>query len=1303
MDLNSSLWLHDPRLREERQYWENLWSELPERSLLLSASVKKSAVGQWSERILSLPEQATAWLFRVSNHSDRRLFAALAALTEVMLAKFTGDSRFLFAVPLERMPASDGLLNTFILMNMSAMSEQTYQSLTQAAHTAYQEGIKHCNFPLEAFLAHQYGEDALAFIKSCSIGIALNNIHDINNLTCKPLLQFLFERSGDRIQVKVMHHESLASSVVESLSQWLIQASLWISECPGMPIEAARLMQENERRRLLETGQGTTLAWDNTLTLDASFRRAAARYGPQTAAVCSGTSMTYEQLDHLSEQLAHQLIRQGLQPGEAAAIAADRSCETLVAMLAVLKAGAAYVPLDLELPGERLHYILQDSHARFVIAASRTQDLNNLGLPVIRAEHPPFDCSSPAPVQSEHDGRSLAYILYTSGSTGHPKGVMIEHRNVLHLVQALQTDVFQEELQERKLALVAPFFFDASVQQIYPALLSGATLYITPDEVRVDGRKLHAFYRKHAIEYTDGTPMHLKMLSLVEDDYNVLALKQLVIGGEALCFEDVRAFRSKFSRVPPTVTNVYGPTECCVDCSFFHIGTEDSSSGIVPIGRPLGEGNLYILRNESELVPSGCTGELWISGPGVGRGYMHPAAKGVGSFLEDPFRAGARMYRSGDLCRWDEHGILHFVERMDYQVKIKGYRIELGEIEKAMIQLRGLKEAVAVVSPDAYGIARLIAFYTEEAGKNLRKDPETDLWNQLKEHLPGYMIPASFIRLEELPLLSNGKINRRRLSEPEFTDLVQQGDHKLPQTPVEKGVHEIWCETLGVAQASVRSNFFASGGHSINAVSMASALQRRFALPVSVSTIFNHPSIEQLAGYIESSQATVIPIARYGERESYPLSFQQRPIFIQQMLYPASYQYNMPSVFSVNGKLDRQRLYNAFSGLVQRHDLLRASFHYVQGEPRMLISSTPAVPDLEDVGQGEISELLARFVRPFDLTKAVQMRMGIASDENENVLLLLDLHHLVCDGESMAYLLRDLFSLYAVAELPDLPGHRFADYCLWQEDYEETASYQQHEKHWREQFTGIGGTKMKYSGLDGDNNQPTGARVETMLDDHMLVQIQDAAQTLRLSVHVFMLNAYAILLSKYLSMSDFGLGTAVNARPAELSNVAGMFVYTLPLRIQIPSGQDFTGFSEQMMNQVARSLEHKEYRLEEYTRLIHTMFVYSENGLPEDTTLPDQVTLHPVPLAERAAKFDYTLECLGGTDGMCIGLDYQADQIEQPEASLLLKRYIFILEQVCANPALSLDEIRIRFPEEQAELKRTIERQSMIVSIPIDL
>ena len=998
---------------------------------------------------------------------------------------------------------------------------------------------------------------------------------------------------------------------------------------PHSFIRELDMTNTREKQKLLYEFNKTEAVSPKAFTLHGLFERQAAFTPERLAIRFSGGSLTYAELDMYASRLAAHLAARGVTNESIVGVLSERSPDMLIAVLAVLKAGGAYLPLDPAYPKERLSYMLKDSGASLLLTqpgcsapnfSGETLEVDMTSLASEKAENHEF---TPA------DGGSLAYVIYTSGSTGQPKGVAVEHRQAVSFLTGMQ---HQFPLSEDDIVMVkTSFSFDASVWQLFWWSLSGASAYLLPPGWEKDSALI-----VQAIHQENVTTAHFipAMLNSFLDQAEIerlsdrTSLKRVFAGGEPLAPRTAARFASVLPQV--SLIHGYGPTEATVDAAFYVLDPERDRDRLrIPIGKPVPGARLYVLDPHLAVQPSGVAGELYIAGAGVARGYLNRPALTEERFLEDPFYPGERMYKTGDVARWLPDGNVEFLGRTDDQVKIRGYRIEPGEIEAALRSIEGVREAAVTVRTDS-GEPELCA-YVEGLQRN-------EVRAQLERLLPGYMVPAYMIEMEQWPVTPSGKLDRNALPAP--GGAADAETYTAPRNVTEMKLSQLWEDVLKNGPVGIHDNFFDRGGHSLKATALVSRIAKEFDVQVPLKDVFAHPTVEGLATVIrEGTDSPYEAIKPAEKQETYPVSSAQKRIYVLQQLEDGGTGYNMPAVLELEGKLNPERMDRAFQELIKRHESLRTSFEQdAGGDPVQRIhDEVPFTLQTTVLGARTEQEAAAAFIKPFDLSQAPLFRAQIVKVSDERHLLLVDMHHIISDGVSVNILIREFGELYNNRKLPAL-RIQYKDYAVWQEGFKTGDAYKTQGAYWLKQLEG----ELPVLDLPADHARPpvrsfAGDKVSFTLDQEVASGLHKLARENGSTLYMVLLAAYTAFLSRLSGQEDIIVGSPIAGRPhKDLEPILGMFVNTLALRTRPEGGKPFVQYLQEVRETAMEAFEHQDYPFEELvdklelTRdmsrnpLFDVMFVLQ--NMDQESLELDELCLKPAANnGHQTSKFDLTL------------------------------------------------------------------------------
>ncbi|HEX8275451.1 MAG TPA: amino acid adenylation domain-containing protein, partial [Longimicrobiaceae bacterium] len=895
------------------------------------------------------------------------------------------------------------------------------------------------------------------------------------------------------------------------------------------------------------------------------FAGQAARTPEAPALVHGGEVLAYGELDRRANRLARHLLRRGVRPGDRVGICLERSPEMVVGLLGILKAGAAYVPLDPGYPADRLAFLLADSAVPLLLTREGLLDrLGEHGAMAVcvdrdRAAIGREGADAPeVRVTPEH----LAYVVYTSGSTGEPKGTEVPHR----AVPGFFWDVDYVRFDERQVLLQhSSTSWDALTLELWPALLKGGRCVLYPERIS-EPLGLGEQVRAHGVTTLWISSAYFNLV--VDTHPEALAgVRQLMVGGEAVSAPHLR--RALELHPGLRLVNGYGPSECTVFASCWPV-PPDFAGAAVPIGRPVGDRRVHVLDARSEPVPVGVPGELCVGGDGVGRGYLGRPALTAEKFVPDPFAAapGVRLYRTGDRARWRADGTLEFLGRTDQQVKLRGFRIEPGEIEAALEAHPAVREAVVLLREDAPGERRLVGYVVGEPGA---VPTAAELRTHLRERLPEHLVPAAIVALERLPLTPHGKTDRASLPAPELA--APAAAHVAPRTPTEELLAGIWADVLRRERVGVGESFFELGGHSLLATRVVSRIREAFGVELPLRALFEAPTLERLAARVEAQRAggpgtaapPLVPVERAGRL---PLSFAQERLWFLEQLSPGGHVYTVPGVLRLEGPLDAGALEAALGEIVRRHEALRTRFPSDGGHPWQEVLP-PGSPDafrlrVEPVAAAEAEgRIRAEVERPFDLERGPLFRAALLRPGADEHVLVLSMHHVVCDGWSLGVLFREwsaLYAAYARREASPLeePAVQYGDYAVWQRAWLHGEALEAQLAYWRGRLAGAPALE-----LPTDHPRPAvqgfaGARHSLTLGADETEGLRRLARREGATLFMVLMGGLQVLLGRYAESEDVVVGSPIAGRTRrETEGLIGLFVNTLALRTDLSGDPAF--------------------------------------------------------------------------------------------------------------------------------------------------
>ncbi len=1078
-----------------------------------------------------------------------------------------------------------------------------------------------------------------------------------------------------------------------------------VASNPALRLSSLPLMREAEQRQLLETWGRTAAEYTTSACIHELFDQQAVRTPDRVAVVCGDERLTYSELNERADRLARRLRSFGVTPDTRVGIHLPRSTGLAVAVLGVLKSGAAYVPLDPSYPFDRLAFMLEDSGIPLIVTELGLLDALPAGdaMPICLDDEESEtitqdDAANPAGPDN------LAYVIYTSGSTGRPKGVMVEHRAAVNLAFAHQQAIYSHHRSASGLhvSLNAPLAFDSCVERLL-LLLFGHTVYVMSEEVRQDPRAMLAYVERHVLDVLDFTPSQLRLLieaGLMERPG--MSARLVLVGGEAI---DEHLWQALARQDRVDFFNVYGPTECTVNASVCRVRT----SPLRPtVGRPLANVEVYVLDERQWPVPASIAGELYVGGAGLARGYLGNPDLTAEKFVPHPFATepGQRLYRTADRARFLPDGQIEFLGRIDGQVKIRGFRVELGEVEATLLGHPDVSEAVVVARDDDAGGKRLAAYVVAASEGAVDLD---GLRRRLAERLPGYMVPSTISLLDSLPLTENGKLDRKALPEPQARSAAASRE---PRTPQEEILCSLFAEVLGLEQVGVDDNFFELGGHSLIAVRLISMVRSTLGLELDITALFEAPSAALLSLRLNGAALGRQPSSREKDAGPLPLSYAQQRLWFIQQLAPDSHAYNIPMAARLTGRLELDALNATLSEIVRRHEVLRTTFSLDHGQPRQVIHAPArlelSVTDLTHVAAavrtGEAQRLAEEEARlPFDLEQTPPLRVRLLRLDVEEHVLLLTMHHIVSDGWSLGVLISEVGALYpafsgGVASPLSEPPIQYADYALWEHERLRGDELEQHLAYWRERLAGA----PPVLELPADHPRPPsqsfrGGQHSFLLPAHVTARLKQLSRREGVTLFMTLLAAFKVFLHRYTRREDVVVGSPIAGRNvAETEGLIGFFVNTLVLRTSLSGDPTFRELLARVRAVALGAYAHQglpfEKLVEEIQPERHTshsplyQVMFEMQNAPAETLALPGLTLESLKLDQAAAKFDLTLNMEESGEGIAAFLNYSTDIFEAETISRMASHLLILFEDAAEHADRRVSELELMSADEREQL-----------------
>ncbi|HEX5884977.1 MAG TPA: amino acid adenylation domain-containing protein, partial [Pyrinomonadaceae bacterium] len=1106
----------------------------------------------------------------------------------------------------------------------------------------------------------------------------------------------LFE--PETVKRMLRHYEALLSGIADNVDQRVSSIDLLVGD---------------ERRQVESWGRSDT-APSEAVPVHELFERQVALTPGAVAVLLEDESLTYSELNGKANQLAQTLRTHGAGSETRVAVLMDRSFEMIVSLLAILKSGATYVPLDPNHPQERLAFIVKDAGVELLLTQHQWSEIiSEFATTAVVVDVSALSTVSENPACVVHP-ENLAYITFTSGSTGQPKGVAVTHRGVVRLVT--QTN-YADFSADSVFMLAAPLAFDASTFEIWGALLNGARLSLMP--LRQPSLEELGFYvRKYAVTtlWLTAGLFHQMVDSCLDD---LRGVRQLLAGGDVLSPEHVRRVLNELPDC--TLINGYGPTENTTFTCCYPMRSGEEFGTSVPLGRPISGTYVYVLDRSLRPVPVGVVGELYTGGAGLARGYLNRSELTAERFVPDPFSSepGARLYRTGDLVRYRATGEIEFLGRADDQVKIRGFRIEPGEIASVLSEHPAVRQAV-VQARTGRGERCLVGYVVPAQGQ---VGDAAALREYLRERLPEYMVPAAFVFLTALPLNASGKVDGKALPEPEW----QQSEtaYRAPHTTTQELLAGIWGEVLKVERVGLEDNFFELGGHSLLATQVISRVQAQLGTRIPLRELFEAPTLAAFSTRVDAAvrkqtlpavQPASGPISR---GEELPLSFAQSRLWFLEQLEPGSSAYTIPAAASMKGTLNYEALQRALFEIVQRHEALRTRFISTNGRPVQVIDQTGSVDlqttDLrgtpDDERDSAVSNLLRQAAGGFNLERGPLFRAHLLQLADDHHILIVTMHHIVSDGWSIGVFIRELQHFYEAfaqdtpSALPHLPV-QYVDYAIWQREYLKGEVLDQHLNYWKERLADLSPLNLRAED-QRDQSASGDAECESLeLSEQLSAELRALGRREGVTLFMTLLAAFKLLLARRCGQEDIAVGTPIAGRLLpEWENLIGFFVNTLVMRTSLSGNPTFSQLLRRIRETALGAYAHQDMPFERLVEELqpdrnlsrHPFFdvLFNHVNVPLTRAQLTGLEIELMELNGVDAKFPLTIYTHDDERRITVRIAYRQTLFSSEQIALMLDQYREALSQMVQRPndsiasySLVTDRVRPLLPDPRKEIAR---------------
>jgi tyrocidine synthetase-3 len=1294
---------------KEREFWLNKLSGDLVKSNFPYDHKKKGVNKQKTDYLkFEFSPELVSKLITAMNKSDFRLHMILVAGLLQLIHKYTSNRDIIIGTPVYKQEVEGSFINTVLTLRNRFENNMTFRDLLMRVRQTIAEASNHINYPIE-ILPYDLGltlnedDDFPLF----DIAIVLENVHNkkhIDHININMIV--FFKRTGDNLEGVVRYNSYLYNEkTVERITRYftsLLQKTIFSA---NLKISDFSMLSNEEKEQLLFDFNNTSVEYPKEMTIWQLFEKQVEDTPDNIAVAAGDQQLTYRKLNEAANGIAALLIKKGVKVNTISGIMGKRSVWIIEGILGILKAGGTYLPINGNDPEGRIKFILEDSKASVLMTQKHLVEKNRSLSTIDSLEHiiliedltrqEDAGINPAVYLSREHFSKpgDNMYLIYTSGTTGKPKGVIVKHRNIVNYIWwAAEKYVKNENVN---FPLYTSIAFDLTVTSIFTPLLTGNAVVV------YEGDSNESLIEKIVDENKVGvvklTPSHLKLIRDIKIDGRLSSIKRFILGGEELDARLAKEINENFNG-NIEIYNEYGPTESAVGSMIYKFNPQKDNEGTVPIGIPVNNTQIYLLNEDLEPVPFGAKGEIYIGGDGVAYGYLQRPGLTAEKFMPNPFICGKKMYRTGDLARRLENDSanIEFLGRVDNQVKIRGYRVESGEIESRLIEHDEINDSVVIAKEDKNGDNYLCAYIVSD-----REFPISELREYLEKELPDYMIPSYFAQLDSIPLTQNGKIDKKALPEVEAKVEVE---YIAPRNEMERRLVKIWSDILHIEESilSIDLNFFEAGGHSLKATVLISRIHNEFNLRVPLESVFRALTIREFAEYLSKSiEDMFFSIKVAQKKEYYALSSAQKRLYILQQMNTNSIAYNVPFIRVLEGDIDLRRLEDTFIKLINKHETLRTSFGLVNDEPVQKIHKHVEFGiRYYDPGEQDKEKIINNFVKPFDLSKAPLVRVGVIKESEIRIIVMYDVHHIVTDAVSMELFVQDFMALYAGEELQKLK-YQYKDFSEWQNSEKEKEVLKKQEVFWLKQFE---------EGIPPSLNLPVDfarSKIQSFEGDELTFEINaEKTESLKnmalaggVTLFMVLFAIYSILLSKICNQQGMVIGTPVAGRKhVDLEQIMGMFVNTLAIKV-FPRGDiTFTEFLGDVKKITLDVLENQDYQIEDLVDKIVGKRDASRNPLFDTMFTLQNMQISELEIAglklktyeyqKKISKIDVQLICSENEDKLHCIFEYCTKRFKRESIEVFIGYFNNIASYVLDNPRIKISEIQLVSEEERKSIEK---------------
>jgi len=1324
---SETMYMKSERFNKDKQFWNEMFKIIPETAAIPGLE-SKDASGKAKRKQFTMSKDIINTINEYCKNSKISIFNFFMAVISIYLGRVSNLDEFVIGSPIlnrsnVKEKRTSGMFINTVPIKISLKNNMKFTELASAISSDLFNIFKHQKYSYLSLLEDLRNKDnkipnlynilmSYQNIRSTAqTSETPFNINWIPNKYISEDIDIHIYDMNDTGSINIAYDYRTSKyneqNIIE-IHNRILNIINQVLENKDILINKLEIVTPEEKEILLSKFDYLSANYPKNKTVHELFEKQVEKTPNNIALVFEDQKLTYKELNKKANSLAHYLRNKGIGRNDVVALRIDKSLEMIIGILAIMKAGGCYLPINLSYPQDRVNFMLKDSNAKFLLCDEKTSsDIDtNIKKIFIDLKNTKIYSQNSKNLKNINNPLDLIYIIYTSGSTGTPKGAMLMHKNVVRL---MKNDKFLFDFTDKDVwTMFHSVSFDFSVWEMYGALLYGGKLVVVPDYVAKDPNLYLDLMDKENVTVLNQTPTYFYNLlnCEIKAPHPNLKIRYIIYGGEALKPTLINAWRKLHPQTK--LINMYGITETTVHVTFKELSDTDLQSSVSNIGVPIPTLKILLLDKNLKLVPPGVPGEICVCGDGVFKGYLNRPDLNKIKLCPNPYNPNEIMYRSADSAFINSNDALEYIGRIDTQVKIRGFRVELGEIEEKILNYPGIKSCIVTTQKNHTMHDLLYAYFISDEDvdiENLRKS--------LQKVLPSYMIPQYFIKLSKWPYNSNGKIDKKALPLPETTIAKE---YIAPRNDLDLKLVNIIKELFGFKEISLADSFFELGGDSLTAINLCAIISQKLNVQLYVKDVLEHPDISDLADIISSRQkaSTDVVIKPAQKMDSYPLSSAQKRIYLSStMSGEKSVLYNVPGGIILDKMPDLEKLEKCFNTLIERHEAFRTYFEVVENDIMQKIKNTIDFKldiSAKIISPKELNQAFKEFVRPFDLSTAPLFRTQLVKLDNKKAALFLDMHHIISDGTSLSILVDELCKLYNGESLPELKI-TYKDYAVWENEKLKSDAFKTAENFWVNQF------KDELPVLNLPTNYPRpemqlfkGNKIHTNINYDTTIKINELSQKLGITPYMLLLSAYYILLKKYSSQDDIIIGSPIVGRNhSETHNTIGMFVNTLPLRTTVASNLTIRDFIENVKNICLDSYQHQTYPFDELISklniprdasrnpLFSTMFVYQNNGLNE-IKLDNIKTDYYIPDVN-ISKFDLSLEIIPKDGVLDLSFEFATSLFKESFIENMSKHYSNILNTILENVDLKIADIDMLSTDEKDNILHKFNNTSVDFNI----